>query len=216
MSAVGAVIYDCDGVLVDSEPISNRLLAEALTEIGLPTTTKESVRDFMGRSMADGLALIEARLGRPVPEDFVARYDARTEAAFARELRPVPGVIEALGAISLPDCVASSGAHPKMRFSLAKVGLLARFEGRLFSATDVARGKPHPDLFLHAARRMGFDPASTAVVEDSPAGVSAARAAGMVALGYAGRTEEGELAAAGARTFADMAELPALVGRAAS
>jgi HAD superfamily hydrolase (TIGR01509 family) len=203
------VIFDCDGVLVDSEPIANRVLAEALTGIGVPMTAEESTTAFMGRSWSSVVEVVEDRLGRAVPPDLRARYLERVFAAFERELRPVPGIVAALDQIALPSCVASSSSHAKMRFALEHTGLLERFDGRLFSATEVTQGKPAPDLFLHAAARMGWAPAECAVVEDSPAGVQGALAAGMTALGYAGRTDPVLLA--GARIFTRMAELPALL-----
>ena len=203
------VIFDCDGVLVDSEPLSNRLLAERLTAIGLPTTTEGSIRDYMGRSWSSCQALIEERLGRPLPDGFADGYHEELFAALRSELRPVAGVETALDAISSPTCVASSGAHEKIRTSLAATGLLERFEGRIFSATEVEHGKPAPDLFLHAAAAMGFAPADCVVVEDAPAGVAAGRAAGMRVLGYAALTPPGALE--GARVFSSMDELPALL-----
>jgi HAD superfamily hydrolase (TIGR01509 family) len=203
------VIFDCDGVLVDSEPIANRVLAEALTGIGVPMTAEESTTAFMGRSWSVVVEVVEERLGRAVPSELRPRYLDLVFAAFERELQPVPGIAAALDRIALPWCVASSSSHEKMRFTLGHTGLLERFEGRLFSATDVTQGKPAPDLFLHAAARMGWAPKECAVVEDSPAGVQAALAAGMTALGYAGRTDPALLA--GARIFTRMAELPALL-----
>jgi HAD superfamily hydrolase (TIGR01509 family) len=203
------VIFDCDGVLVDSEPLSNRILAERLTAIGLPTTTEDSIRDYMGRSWKTDQEIIEGRLGRPLPDGWVDAYHAEVMAAFERELQPVPGIHAALDAISLPSCVASSSAHPRIRGALRTTGLLARFEGRIFSATDVEHGKPAPDLFLHAAATLGFEPGRCAVVEDAPTGVQAALAAGMTPFGYAGSTRPELLE--GARVFASMDELPALI-----
>ena len=194
---------------MDSEPISNRILAEHLTAIGLPTTTQESIRDYMGRSWATCAALIEQRLGRPLPEGFADGYHGELFAALRRELQPVPGVVAALDAISAPTCVASSGAHEKIRTSLGTTGLLARFEGRIFSATEVEHGKPAPDLFLHAAAAMGHEPADCVVVEDAPAGVAAGRSAGMTVLGYSALTPPAELE--GATVFRSMDELPALL-----
>ena len=185
------------------------MLAGLLTDVGLPMTPHESVEAFMGRSWKTVEAHAEAALGRPLPEGFRRRYLDAMFAAFETELRPVPGVVEALEAIDLPACVASSGSHEKMRFTLGHVGLWERFEGRIFSAAEVEHGKPAPDLFLHAAERMGWPAAECAVVEDSPAGVEAALAAGMTALGYAGSTPAERLN--GARVFTDMAELPALL-----
>jgi HAD superfamily hydrolase (TIGR01509 family) len=203
------VIFDCDGVLVDSEPISNRLLAERLTAVGLPTSVEDSMRDYMGRSWASCTAIIEGKLGRGLPPGFAAGYHAAVFAAFERELRPVAGIEAVLDGLPAPCCVASSGSHERIRKALGVTGLLARFKGRIFSATDVEHGKPAPDLFLHAAALMGVSPGECVVVEDSPAGVQAGRAAGMTVLGYAALTPVVQLA--GARTFTDMVELPALL-----
>jgi HAD superfamily hydrolase (TIGR01509 family) len=206
-----AVIFDCDGVLVDTEQLSNTVLAGLLTQAGLATTFEDCMRDYRGRSIASVLALAVQRHGGPLPDGLADRYYAEVEAVFARELEPVPGVVDALDRIALPSCVASSGPHRKMAVTLRRTGLWERFEGRIFSATEVQHGKPAPDLFLHAARAMGFDPASTAVVEDSIPGIEAARAAGMRALAFARHTGAGELAAAGGEPFSDMAELPGLL-----
>jgi HAD superfamily hydrolase (TIGR01509 family) len=206
-----SVIFDCDGVLVDTELISNTVLAGLLTEAGLPTTFEHCMTAYRGRSIASVLEIAEARLGAPMPFDVADRYFADIEDVFARELQPVPGVIAALDRIALPSCVASSGPHHKMAVTLRATGLWERFEGRIFSASEVARGKPAPDLFLHAAQRMGFDPASTAVVEDSLPGIEAAVAAGMRALAFTRHSDAAEMAAAGGEPFADMAELPALL-----
>ena len=208
---IRAVIFDCDGVLVDTELISNTVLAGLLTEAGLPTTLDDCMRDFRGRSMMSVVSIAERSLGGKLPFDVSARYYEAVEDQFARELEAVPGVIDALDRIALPSCVASSGPHHKMAVTLRKTGLWDRFEGRIFSATEVAHGKPAPDLFLHAASRMGFDPARTAVVEDSLPGVEAAVAAGMRALAFARHGGAAELAAAGGEPFDDMSELPALL-----
>ena len=200
------VIFDCDGVLVDSERLSNAALREALAELGVELTVEQTMDEFMGRSRRHMLARAEALHGAPLPEHWGAGYDARRDAAFRRELRAVAGVeaaVDAIEAAGHATCVASSGDHSKMELTLGLTGLRERFEGRIFSATEVGRGKPAPDLFLHAAARMGFAPADCVVVEDSPAGVEAARAAGMRVLGYGG--VEADV------TFADMRELPGLV-----
>lgn len=211
-----SVIFDCDGVLIDSEPISNATLAEVLTEIGLPMTREQSVEAFLGRSWEHAVGVVTERLGVPPPEDLHDRYRARLFARFEAELEPVIGITQVLDAVDasgVPCCVASSGSHDRIRHGLAVAGLLDRFDnGQIFSAQDVVHGKPAPDLFLHAAARMGFDPARTAVVEDSPAGVQAAVAAGMTVLGYAERTPAELLRRAGARTFDEMSALPRLLG----
>jgi HAD superfamily hydrolase (TIGR01509 family) len=188
------------------------VLAGLLTDAGLPTTLELCLRDYRGRSLSSVMALAEQRHGAPLPSDIPERYYAAAEARFAAELEPIAGVLAALDEIALPMCVASSGPHHKMAVTLRATGLWERFEGRIFSATEVAHGKPAPDLFLHAARAMGFYPASTAVVEDSVPGVQAARAAGMRALAFAGDTDPEALAAAGGEVFDDMAQLPGLLG----
>lgn len=211
-----AVIFDCDGVLVDSEPTANRLLTAGLNAIGFATTPEESERAFMGRSWGHMVEVVTERLGTPPPASLRDDYRAGLFAAYtAREVPPVPGAaaaLDGLDALGVPYCVASSGDHERIRGGLATAGLSDRFDdARIFSADDVGRGKPWPDLFLHAAERMGFDPAATVVVEDSPAGVQAGRAAGMRVLGYSGRTPASVLQEAGAEPFEEMAELPSLL-----
>jgi len=207
------VIFDCDGVLVDSERLANRVLAELLTEVGLPTTTEESIATYMGLSTASWTALAAEELGAPLPDAVLDRYHAGVYAAFDRELDAVPGVADVVRRLRWRTCVASSGEHERMRRTLGRTGLHDHFEGRIYSATEVQRGKPHPDLFLHAADRMGVDPGRCVVVEDSPFGVKGAVAAGMTALGYAAMTPAAVLEAEGAEAFTDMAALPALLDR---
>ncbi|NLG77655.1 MAG: HAD family hydrolase [Xanthomonadaceae bacterium] len=214
---IDLVIFDCDGVLVDSEPIANRVFAEALAELGLQVSLDEMYADFVGRSMSYCMRLVEARLGRPAPADFVTRLQERTFAAFEAEgLQATEGIHEALDAIALPMCVASSGEIEKMRFTLGLTGLLPRFDGRLFSVTQVEHGKPAPDIYLYAAKQMGAQPSRCVVVEDSPAGARAGLAAGMTVLGYCAHTPAESLARLGVHcTFAGMRELPGLLKRAA-
>jgi HAD superfamily hydrolase (TIGR01509 family) len=212
-----AVVFDCDGVLVDSETLAGPILAALLTELGLPTTAADVDRDFKGRSWEHGLEVIAARRDDEPPwPDLRERYRKRLFATFDAELRPIPGIADALDALDaagVPYCVASSGDHERIRRGLRAGGLLDRFpDGAIFSVEDVVHGKPAPDLFLHAAAEMGFDPSTTAVVEDSGAGVQAGVAAGMRVLGYAGGAAADALRAAGAEPFADMAELPVLLG----
>jgi HAD superfamily hydrolase (TIGR01509 family) len=206
-------IFDCDGILVDSEVISNQVLADTLTRLGLPMTVERSVQEYLGRSRKHVEARSAELLGRPLPESFYEDYAAARDAAFEGELRAVEGIADALDeleAAGVATCVASSGDHGKMRLTLGMTGLLERFAGRIFSATEVEHGKPAPDLFLHAAAQMGFEPAECLVVEDAPAGVQAARAAGMRVYAYAGLTDPAVLAGADT-VFRSMAELPALV-----
>jgi HAD superfamily hydrolase (TIGR01509 family) len=207
------VIFDCDGVLVDSEPLANQVLSDAIAELGLPAGLGLVTERFKGRSLADCVRLIEEDLGRPVPEDFLTRLNARTYAAFRQQLQAIPGVADLVARLELPSCVASSGSHEKMRLTLGLTGLLPHFEGRLFSATEVARGKPAPDLFLHAARSLGAPPTACLVVEDSVPGVQAAVAAGMRVYGFAREEAPEVLARAGAIPFGAMTELAELLGR---
>ena len=182
------VIFDNDGVLVDSEPIANRILADLLTESGRPTTYEDSLREFMGGSLKLVRETVEPQLGRALPVDLEDRYHEQLFTRMRTELTSVAGVREALDELDLPVCVASSGAHPRIELALKTTGLYERFAGRIFSADDVERGKPNPDLFLHAAREIGVAPEHCVVIEDSPLGVAAARAAGMAVIGYAGMT----------------------------
>jgi HAD superfamily hydrolase (TIGR01509 family) len=210
--ALELVIFDCDGVLVDSDRISLRIQAERISDLGLETSYEDCVRDFLGLGMPATLRILTERLGRPLPPGWGKELDAAVREGFRRELQPVPGVIEALEEIDLPTCIASSGSHEKMRFTLGLTGLWDRFAGRIYSAEEVQRGKPAPDLFLHAASRTATPPERCVVVEDSPLGVAGARAAGMPALGYSPKGDGERLAQEGARIFESMAELPALLG----
>ena len=207
------VIFDCDGVLVDSEPISNRVFTAALRDLGFDWSYDEVCRRFIGHSMAHCLLEIEADLGRPVPECFLDELQARTFDAFREEkLQPVPGIPELLDRLEIPFCVASSGEPEKMRTTLGLTGLLPRFEGRLFSSVQVRHGKPAPDLFLLAAESCGAAPDRCVVIEDSVAGVRAGVDAGMAVLGYGGGPAGADLAAHGATVFESMAEVPRLIG----
>ncbi len=180
------VIFDCDGVLVDSERIAQRVCAEVLHECGWAITQAELVDRFLGRSYSHFATAVRQHLGDALPADCEVRLDDRGKAAFEAELAPVDGIVEVLDRLSLPTCVASSGSHEKLRRNLGLVGLYERFQGHIFSADDVAHGKPEPDLFLHAAEQMNVRPEACVVVEDSKYGVQAARAAGMRVIGYAG------------------------------
>ncbi|MEU3406820.1 HAD family hydrolase [Streptomyces sp. NPDC006670] len=209
------VIFDNDGVLVDSEPLSNTILAEYLTEVGHPTTYEDSLRDYMGGAVHRVHDLVQERTGQRLPEGFDQVLHERIFAAFARELRPVPGVTEVLGELSaqgMPYCVASSSSHERIRVAHRAAGLDEWFEEEwIFSAEEVGRGKPAPDLFLHAADMMGVHPSGCVVVEDSPLGIEAARAAGMDVLGFTSMVPASKLAGATA-CFGEMKELSALLG----
>ena len=211
---IDLVIFDSDGVLVDSEAIALAVMAQAATAAGAPMDAAEALAVFRGLKIADCVAEIERRAGRSAPAGFIAEVRAATAAAFEADLRAVEGVHEALDALDAPICVASNGPMAKLDQTLRLTGLMARFESRVFSAYEVGAWKPDPGLFLHAARALRADPARCVVVEDSLAGVQAAAAAGMRVLGYVppGADTGPELADAGAEIFTAMAQLPGLLG----
>jgi HAD superfamily hydrolase (TIGR01509 family) len=201
-------------VLVDSERIAVRVDQVVLARLGWPLSEADIIERFMGRSEAYMTGEIEAAIGRPLAAGWDGEFAPLYREALAAELEPVDGVVDALDRITTPTCVASSSTHERLRFTLGLTGLLPRFEGRIFSATDVRNGKPDPDLFLHAAATLGADPSRCAVVEDSTYGVEAARAAGMQAFAYAGGLTPAERLAGSATTvFQDMRELPVLLRR---
>jgi len=214
--ACDLVIFDCDGVLVDSERISGRVFSEQLAELGLVFTLPEMIETFMGSSMQRCVDIVTERLGHAPPADLLDRYHVRMREVVARELTPVDGIVallDALDAARLPYAVASNGEHAKMESTLGVTGLRARTEGRRFSATDVTHPKPAPDLFLHAAATMGVPPSRCVVVEDSPFGVAGAAAAGMTVIGYADLMPGSRLSAAGAtHVVTSLADVPALLG----
>jgi HAD superfamily hydrolase (TIGR01509 family) len=211
------VIFDCNGVLVDSEPIVSAVLAESLTRAGFPVSADTLARRYHGRRAADVYASIEAVIGRKLPPNFASAVAADTLRRFRTELRALPHVAHALTWVRGPKAVASSSPHDRLRAGLEAAGLLRFFEQRLFSASDVPDGKPAPDLFRFAAARLQVDPASCIVIEDSVPGVAAAVAAGMTAIGFVASSQiPGQLAhdlvKAGARTvIADMRVLKATI-----
>ncbi|WP_244786502.1 HAD family hydrolase [Cupriavidus pauculus] len=214
------VIFDCDGVLVDSEPIVHRVLNRVLNELGIDITLEESMKWFLGRAVRDELGNIEARLGKPLPRNFLSEWFVRRDAALIEELEAVPHIrqaIEAIKARGLPVCVASGADRVKVKLQLKHTDLIGLFTDddareHIFSATEVEHSKPAPDVYLLAARTMGVDPARCAVVEDSPTGATAGVAAGMTVFGYTARTDADALRAVGVQvTFDDMRDLPELV-----
>ncbi len=208
----GLVIFDCDGVLVDSERIDARVSAAGLTRLGWALTEEDILNEFVGRSDDFVHAAIVDRLGARVADDWLIEFRLLYREAFVAQLKPVAGIVDALDAIAVPICVASNGTHEKIAYSLGLVGLADRFAGRIFSAGDVGRPKPAPDLFLHAAAAVGVKPGACAVVEDSAPGVEAARAAGMRAFAYAaGVTPRHRLEGPETVVFTDMRTLPQLL-----
>jgi HAD superfamily hydrolase (TIGR01509 family) len=216
------IIFDCDGVLVDSEVISCRVHAEVLTRYGYPITAEQVRQRFLGRSAYDATVEIERELGRPLAETYDLERQTTLLAALADTVEAIPHLPEALEIIDARICVASSAAHEKIFTTLSRVGLYARFAPNIFSGTQVRFGKPAPDLFLFAATRMQASPERCLVIEDSVPGVTGALAAGMGVLGFHGGSHCGPgdaeaLRAAGAAvTFDDMRQLPGLIGQIAS
>lgn len=207
---VELVIFDCDGVLVDSEPLANEVLRDALAGHGLVLTLDQVVGEFVGHSMTSVQERAETMLGRKLPDDFIDRVQARTFDIFRDHLKPVSGVedvIRELQKKGMQICIASSGSHDKMDLTLTLTGLKHYFGEHIFSSYDVARGKPYPDLYLHAAREMGVDPALCLVIEDSLPGVQGAVAAGMEVMAYSVRAEDLALKRAGGLIFSSMAAI---------
>ena len=212
MARFDLVIFDCDGVVVDSERIVHEVFGAFIRSLGADLDAARMNELFLGRRLADCLTIVAGITGRTPPPDALDRYRAERDRVLREQVQPVDGIREVLATLRVPYCIASSGDHDKMRTTLGVTQLLPMFEGRLFSATEVPRGKPAPDVFLLAAERMGAVPARTAVIEDSINGVLAGCAAGMTVFGFAGLIAAEELAAAGAaRTFTAMRELPALL-----
>lgn len=212
------VIYDCDGVLVDSEAISSRLVAEELTTLGWTLSAGEAERRFIGTSLPDMVPVVERQLGRKLPDDWQETLAGRIALAQGRDAVAIAGAVEALAAttaMGLSWRVASNSSHAEMRAKFARIGISAMVEGRVHSFEDVARGKPAPDLFLAAARAAGAEPGNCLVIEDSVAGVTGAVAAGMDCLGLAATGDGTALRLAGAVPFASMFDLPALLAAAA-
>jgi HAD superfamily hydrolase (TIGR01509 family) len=203
------IIFDCDGVLVDSERIAIKIESEGLTALGWPLSHEEVIERFVGRSSAYGHAEIVAKLGSAIAESWSAEFRRQYRAALETEAVAVDGVVEALDQIDTLACVASSSDHEHLRLVLGRTGLYSRFEGRIFSATEVQNGKPAPDLFLHAAASLGVPPSACAVVEDSLPGILAARSAGMDAYAYLGGvTPADRLRLPGVVPIAHMRDLP--------
>jgi HAD superfamily hydrolase (TIGR01509 family) len=213
------VIFDCDGVLVDSEVISCRVHAEVLTRHGYPISVEQVFDRFLGRSSRQAHLEVEAELGRSLPDEYHSQLQDELFQSFATMMEAMPHIDQALAEIAQPVCVASSGSHARMHVSLGRAGLYDKFAPNIFSASQVQHGKPAPDLFLFAAAQMGISPERSLVIEDSIAGISGALAAGMAVLGFHGgghcRPGYGNtLRAAGATlTFDDMRQLPGLIGQ---
>lgn len=202
------VIFDCDGVLVDSEPIANRVFMEALNRAGVAITLSELFANYVGLSLEQGLARINQNYGVLLGDDFLADYKVARDAALAAEIKPIAGVADVISQLSLPYCVASNSEASKVQKMLSLTGLLAYFEGRIFSAADLGKPKPAPDVYLKIAAQFGVNPASCLVIEDTTTGVRAGVAAGMKVIGYSATTSAQALTEAGAfQVFKTMPEI---------
>lgn len=204
------IIFDCDGVLVDSERIANEVFAKVLNEeCGFSLSLDDMFQTFVGHSSSQCMAIVKKMLGEEPPPHLEERYKKEINEALATSVTAVCGIEKAIAEISMPFCVASSGSHEKMQTTLGKTKLLPHFEGKLYSASDVERGKPFPDIYLHAASKMGvLDPSKCLVIEDSPLGVKGGVAAGMSVFGYAELVDKNRLLCAGAHhTFNSMTNL---------
>ncbi len=211
---IDLIIFDCDGVLVDSETITSQTIADSLADEGLQWTLADVVKGFRGGSLAGVMAAAERELGARLPEDYVARFRKLLFERLARDVEAVPGIREALDgidALGLPYCVASNGPRKKMETTLGTTALLGRFDGRIFTAYEVGLYKPDPGLFLHAAASLGALPEHCVVIEDSESGLAAAAAAGMRAVGYTGHGIP--MATGAAHDLESMTALPALLQR---
>jgi HAD superfamily hydrolase (TIGR01509 family) len=179
-----AIIFDFDGVIADSEVLANTVLAEVVTELGVPTTVEDAYRTYMGKRLPDVMEAVEQAVGRTLPGSFAEQFQERTLARFRRELAPIAGVREFIARFAdVSRCIASSSSPDRLAVCLDVLKMTALFDGRVFSASNVARGKPHPDIFLHAAAQIGVPPHECIVIEDSASGVIAARAAGATVIG---------------------------------
>ena len=208
------VIFDCDGVLVNSEEVANEVFASLLLQVcGLEFTLEEMFDTFVGHSRLQCLQKIEAMLGEPPPVELDQRYQEDIELALSDSVAAIEGIESVLTELALPCCVASSGSHDKMKLTLGKTGLMDFFDGNIFSTSEVERGKPHPDIYLHAAASMGgYQPERCLVIEDSPIGVAGAVAAGMQVFGFAELMPAHKLEASGAHlVFENMHDLPDLI-----
>lgn len=205
------IIFDCDGVLVDSEPLSNRVIAGIMTEIGIPMTTEEAIQQFAGGSLQRVNDFVISKTGKELPGGLEDVYRERSYALFEKELQPVSGIQDALDAIDFKRCVASNGPLHKMKLNLDLTGLSGYFGNDLFSAYEIGFWKPDPRLFLHAAEKMGYPPDKCIVIEDSIHGIHAAKSAGMRVLGFSNSEYGHKLETEGVPTFNSMTNLPEML-----
>ncbi|MAI37153.1 HAD family phosphatase [Alteromonas sp.] len=217
MTPFKLIIFDCDGVLVDSEGITTQVFIDMLAELGINITLEEIMNRYVGMPMSDGLAMLAKQYGFTPPTDFVERFYRNSMVVLADQLQPVPGIKMVIKQLQLPFCVASNSRVEKVRAMLNITGLLGSFEGKIFTACQVENPKPAPDVYLYAAKVFNADPSDCLVIEDTPVGVSAAKAAGMTVYGYSAITPALHLWDAGAHSvFNEMSGLLPLVQRCGS
>jgi HAD superfamily hydrolase (TIGR01509 family) len=207
MSKYKCVIFDCDGVLVDSEPIGNQILVDMANDLGANIDLSFAMKHFKGSHFKECIAVISSVVNQPIPESFEAEYRQRSLEEFKKGLKPIDGVTQVIEQLKLPFCVASSGMESKMKFNLNLVGLLPYFEGKMFRCYDIQKFKPEPDVFLWAAKTMGFQPHECVVIEDSLLGVKGALAGGFDVFGFTAHDDDNELEGLATKTFNDMAHL---------
>ena len=208
---VKCIIFDCDGVLVDTEKIGNGILLSMAAELGFEMNLEDAYRDFNGRNLKECFQEIEKGIGKKLPESFERDYRERSFAAFKTQVKPMEGIVAFLEKLKIPYCVASSGPVDKIRLNLEVAGLLDKFENKIYSAYEINSWKPDPGIFLHAAKEMGFDVADCIVVEDSKAGVMAGIRGGFTVYGFANGYNNADLEQEGAILFNTYEELSALL-----
>ena len=206
------IIFDSDGVLVDSETLSARVFQEMARELGFDLDFETAVEQFAGTSMKDNLQFIRDNIQGPMPEDFEQEFRQRTYEVYKSELKAVEGVHDLIDKLQCPFCVASSGPAEKVRLNLGLVNLLDKFEGRIYSSYDIKKWKPDPGIFLHAAKEMGFTPEQCLVIEDSASGIRAAISGGFMVFALARERKKSHFEQLGAVTFKSMMELEGLLG----
>ncbi|WP_242085275.1 HAD family hydrolase [Aestuariivivens sediminis] len=205
------IIFDCDGVLVDSEDISTRILVEMSRVLGAEIDMNFAVEYFSGKSLKSILEFIESLIDNKLPGHFEEEFRRQSFKAFKTDLKPIKGIYNVLEKITVPYCVASSGPQEKIRLNLTTTGLIEKFENKIFSCYDIGSWKPNPEIFEYAATSMGFEPSECVVIEDSTAGVKAAKRGGFDVFGFANRNNHIELENHGARIFFEMEKLIALL-----
>jgi HAD superfamily hydrolase (TIGR01509 family) len=211
MKRPACVIFDCDGVLVDSEVISVKVLLDMAAQYGVTMDLQEAVEEFSGIRLKEGINILQQKAQRPFPDNFEQAFRSRSYEVFKTELRPVKGIKSLLDTLPVPYCVASSGPLEKIKLNLTITGLISYFDNNIFSGYQINSWKPDPGIFLHAAKEMGFSPADCVVIEDSKAGVIAAQRGGFRVFGYAKPFNGDELRKEGATVFYDMGELEGLL-----